>query len=440
MKTTLRSVISAVQLGKTDEVLGTVFRKQIMSYGQWVNPNFWWDEELWIEFTESVADEMIANFNNKTYGKRISVPLNHTGDVKSNAGWVIKLEKGDGGLWAYLDIRNAEALDMLEKGLIGDVSMGLDWDYVDQKEGKHHGVTLFHVALVTDPYLNDMDDFAKADISELSRRFEEYAGTIGFATDNQSRSVIMMSKTKVEELKRMKFAKVPNSKDHDVEVTYTDEHGEEVTKTVKAGEEIEVPKEAEEAVSKQIADAAAPAADDDDDDKNDPEPEAGNDDDKDEPEGDPKPKDGEEDDPKPADPPKNEDKDAELARLRSEKADWLAKDKYNKLLAAGKITPAQKDQFLALAKATANTQVTLSKDAKKTFSITKGDTPSVLTLLSAILEAGPKLMELGEKGADGKVKVTLSAEQEAKLRKRGVNVETFKKRLESGEETLEEEN
>ena len=46
-----------------------------------------------MELDEAFADSLTANFNAKVYGKRISVPLNHTGDVVANAGEVMKLEK-----------------------------------------------------------------------------------------------------------------------------------------------------------------------------------------------------------------------------------------------------------------------------------------------------------------------------------------------------------
>src|SRR4051794_17759703 len=150
--TTLRSIVSPVQLGKTDQMVGTIFRKQIMSYGQWVNPNWWWDDEIFMELNEELADQMIDNFNKKTFGKRISVPRNHTGDVNANAGEVVKLEKGPGGLWAYLDIRDDKTIEDIDKGLIFDVSMGFDFDYQSQKDGKKYGAVLIHVALVTDPY------------------------------------------------------------------------------------------------------------------------------------------------------------------------------------------------------------------------------------------------------------------------------------------------
>jgi len=422
--TTLRSAISQVQLGKTDQVVGTIFRKQIMSYGQWVNPNWWFDEEFWMELSEDIADQMIENFNKKTHGKRVSVPLNHTGDVTANAGEVMKLEKGPGGMWAYLDIRDERALDKINKGLVFDVSMGFDWDYVSQKDGKHYGPTLIHVALVTDPYLNDMDDFQKTDNLELSKRFDEFAENTGFG--KLQPSIIMMSKDKVEELRRMKFSKITNDKEYPVEVTYTDAEGNEQKKTLEAGAELEVPTEQGQAVTDQVNSAEKPADENQETDEDKQAREAKEAADR---EAEEKREQEAEEERK-----KNESKDEQLSRVMAENAALKAEKDYQTLLAKGKITPAQKDLFMALAKQGA---VTLSTDVKS-LNLSKGQSTSVTSLLSAILGAGPDYVKFGEKGAGGEKKVELSKEDEAKIVKMGFNPGTFKKQLKAGTITMED--
>ncbi len=424
------SLVSPIQLDRTDQVMGTVFRKQIMSYGRWVNPNWWWDEELWMELDESIADEMIDNFNKKTFGKRISVPLNHTGDVTANAGEVIKLEKGTGGLWAYIDIRRPDTVADIDNGLVFDVSMGFDLDYVDQKDGLHHGAVLIHVALVTDPYLNDMEDFQHATDTELSKRYDEWAGNIGFGKTQPS--LIMMSKYNVEEMKRMKFAKVTNDKEHAVEVTYTDADGSEVKKTVSAGATIDVPTEAEEAVKTQVSESVAPV---DPAEPTDPAP------------ADPVVDPAEPVDPAPADPapaPADEDEKQELARVRRENAELKTNQEYARLLSAGKISPAQEAMFKEFALSGSGAKITFAKDYKGSdgkVMFAKGSTTSVLTMLSAILEAGPKVLsfkEQGGQGGKGGATAELTKEQEAKIKKYGFSVEKFKKQLAAGTITMED--
>lgn len=423
------SLLSLTGLAAADHITGTIFKKQIMSYGDWINPNWWWDDEIFMELTEEMADEMIANFEAKTFGKRVSVPRNHTGDVNENAGEVVKLEKGPGGLWAYLDIRDAETVQKIDDGLIFDVSMGFDWDYVDQKTGKHHGVVLIHVALVTDPYLNDMDDFRKTTIDELSRRFTTYAKNVGFGTE--SKSIIMMSKSKVEEMKRMKFAKVANDKEYVVEVKYKGEDGNEVVTSVEPGAEVEVPTEVADEVTNQIANSTAPTSEST---ETDEERQAR----EDQEAADAKAKEdaeAAEAEAKAKKDAEDKEQDSELSRVLAENAALKAEKTYDQLLAKGKITPAQKDLFLSLATTAPvklSKAVTLSKDQ----TLKEGESASVISLLSAILSAGPSVLKLGEKGSDKtdatEGEVTLTDEDRAMLSKLGVSEESYIKQVKDG--------
>src|SRR5215207_7709266 len=101
-----------------------------------------------------------------------------------------------------------------------------------------------------------MDDFTRADTAKLSRAFDNWAENIGFGKSEPS--IILMSKDKVEELKRMKFAKVTNDRDFPVEVNYKDADGKEVKETIEPGAELEVPSDAADAIKSQVADATAP--------------------------------------------------------------------------------------------------------------------------------------------------------------------------------------
>lgn len=436
--TNMRSLISPVQLAKADRVAGTVFYKQLFSYGTWANPMWWWDGEPTMELTKDMAQKMKTNFDANVVGTQIPVPLNHTDDVTANTGTVMKLEVKDDGLYGYLDIKRPEVVQDINDGLIYDVSMGFDWDYVSQKDSTHYGPTLFHVALVNTPYINNMSGFTEA---QLSKRNEEYAAPLQVAGKP---SVVMMSLSKVEELKRMTLAKITNDKDHKATVTYTDADGKEVTAEVEPGAEIEVPQTEADKVTQQIESSTAPTDDHE----------------------------GETDDEKAAreqaeadaqteadrvaaeeaaknEPAEGETPEQELARVRAENAELKANEAYSGLLSKHKILPAQKDLFLSFAKLgevklSADLKgVTLSKgkfaiDAKGKLS--KGQSVGILTMLSAMLEAGPDLIKFGEKGGQGEGgnKVELTKEQEAKIVRMGFNLETFKKQLKAGTITLSE--
>lgn len=414
-ETTLRSLVSPVQLAKTDQVAGTIFYKQLFSFGTWANPLWWWDGEPTMELTAELAQKMVDNFENNVLGSPVPVPLNHTDDVKSNTGVVTKLEVGVDGLYGYLDIKRPQTVEDIKNGLIFDVSIGFDWDYVSQKDSAHYGPTLFHVALVNTPYINDMTGFTEA---ELSRRNNEYATGLSIGG---KRPVIMMSIDKVEELKRMKFAKISNDKTYAVEVKYTDDDGKEQVATIEPGAELEVPAEQEDAVKQQVTDSTDPAEDIQ---ETDEEREAR--------------EKKEADDKAAADEAakKKEDEDAEetpeqeLARVRAENAELKAKGAYDALLAKGKIVPAQKELFMSIAKVGS---VKLATDVKG-LKLSKGQTTSAITLLSAILEAGTTQVKFGEKGGHGggDSDVKLTTEQEEKIKKMGFSVEIFKKHLKKG--------
>ena len=437
-ETTLRTLEGSVQLaaadatGQVDDGNGKLYKKQLFSYGTWANPMWWWDGEPTMELTVDLATKMVQNFNNNVLGSPVPIPRNHTDDVNANTGIVQKLEVGTDGLYGYLLIKQLATIEDIDQGLIFDVSIGFDWDYISQKDSTHYGPTLFHVALVNTPYINNMTGFTEA---ELAKRNHEYATALSIGG---KQSVIMMSKNKVEELKHMKFAKITNDKDYEIKVKYTNDEGAEVEATVAAGAELEVPTTAKETVESQIAESTAPVADDDkgDDGLTDEErQEAAKKEADDKAAADAAAAgDGEGGTP-PA--PVDETEKEELARLRTKNAELEAGKAYDQLLTKGHIVPAQKDLFLSLAKAGSVNFSSDVKGADGKVMFAKSKTTSVITMLSAILEAGPKVLKLNnEQGADGngegEAKVELTKEQEAKIERMGFSVATFKKQLEAG--------
>jgi hypothetical protein len=424
----MRSLISPVQLSTTDQVAGTIFYKQLFSFGTWANPMWWWDGEATMELTVDLATKMVQNFNNNVLGSPVPVPLNHTDDVEANTGTVIKLEVGADGLYGYLDIKRPNVVDDINNGLIYDVSIGFDWDYVSQKDSQHYGPTLFHVALVNTPYINNMSGFSEA---ELSKRNHEYAQPLSVAGKP---SVIMMSIDKVEELKRMKFAKITNEKSYPVEVTYTDADGKEVKATIEAGAELEVPTEASEAVTKQITDSVEPEVEETDEERETREKKEADD----KAAADQATADKEAADKKAADEAAaNESAEEKLAKANAKIAELEAEKTYDQLLAKGKIVPAQRELFFSFAKLGS---VKLSTDVKG-MKLAKGQSASILTMLSAMLEAGATKVKFGEQGKDGQGEgkaVELTTEQEEKVVRMGFSLDTFKKHLAKGTISLED--
>jgi len=214
------------------------------------------------------------------------------------------------------------------------------WDFIRQDNGKHYGATLLHVALVNTPYLIGMTAFEKVGeaLSRLSKSFKPVGLSLA------SEGAIMLSRTKVKELSHVEESTIKNDKEFDVTVTYKD-GDEDVSVVVKAGEEVTVPTEVAEEVTSQIADAVAPTEDEDSnsDDENKDE-DANSDDDSNSDENADDKKDDEEDEDEEA------DKDKALAKAQLKNAEYAIKERYQALLSAGKVIPAQEAKIMGLAK------------------------------------------------------------------------------------------
>lgn len=148
---------------------------------------------------------------------------------------------------------------------------------------------------------------------------------------------------------------VKNDKDFDVEVTYK-RNGEDTTETVKAGAEIKVPKDEAENVKKQIADAE---------DKTDTTKNGDNS----------------------AVSEEVENERKALAEERAKLAEERASLQFDKLCESGKVVPAQKKSFMALA--------TRSGDA-----LAEGE-KTVSELLNDFIESAPAHSLMEEKGSNG---------------------------------------
>ncbi len=326
------------------------FWKQICLFGEYVNPNG--GEKMVLD--EDFAKEIVDNFESGKYGV-VAVPLGHPkNDVELaelNRGEVKELKITDEGIDALIEIRDEETVEKIENRLIPDVSMGFSEDYLDKKTGQRVGALLKHVGLVVDPYIKGMNQFV--------------------ACGESSASMLFSDKEINNEGEGMKFVKIKNEREFDVEVKF-ELDGEEKIELVKAGEEIEVPEDQVESVKKQFEEAEAPKENEELSDDSD---------------------DGE---------VVNREKDiakreAEIAQREAEVA-WRerevarkeAEKKFNALLSDGKVIPAQKEAFLALSEATSE-EIHLSDEITKT--------PAELIL--EFCEKMPNMRYLSEDGEAG---------------------------------------
>ena len=374
------------------------FWKQICLFGEYVNPNG--GEKMVLD--EDFAKEIVENFESGKYGV-VAVPLGHPkNDVELaelNRGEVKELKITDEGIDALIEIRDEETVEKIENRLIPDVSMGFSEDYLDKKTGQRVGALLKHVGLVVDPYIKGMNQFV--------------------ACGESSASMLFSDKEINNEGEGMKFVKIKNEREFDVEVKF-ELDGEEKIKLVKAGEEIEVPEGQVESVKKQFEEAEAPKKDEksDSSDGNEELSDDSGDSGEDSDENDGEVVDREKDVAK---------REAEIARRESEVA-WRerevarkeAEKKFNALLSENKVIPVQKEAFLALSEATSE-EIHLSDEITKT--------PAELIL--EFCEKMPNMRYLSEDGETGSNggesdEVEITDEDKKIINKFGLSEEDYK--------------
>lgn len=399
-----------------EQVEGTLYRKMIAKYGTWVNPIFPMEKMV---LDKEWAELVKANFDAGVIDK-VPVPRNHTDDVDANTGQVKELSVEEDGLYAVLDIRDWKTTDDINGGLIFDVSISFDWNYIDTAEGKEHGPVLLHVALVNNPYLHGMSGFEKTPEQLEKEQIEEDAWgyDIQALTDfskKHKQSAIMLSESKAKEMRDM-LVTIKNDRDFPVTISVKDEDGEAVEKVLQPGEEVQVPQDQSEEILKGITDAEKPEDSEEETEEEKAAREAKEAEDAEaakkaeEEEAARKAKEAEDDANLTDEEKAAKAEKAELADLRAKNAKLELSQKYDQLLKAGKITPAQKDKFMALSEVH-QTKVSLSE----------GKTVNLSEMVIDILQAGPQVVKFSEDGTQK------TEEEEEAERKRKEAEEASKK-------------
>jgi hypothetical protein len=325
------------------------FWKQLAEYGDWVDPR---GGKKPMKLDQAFCQKLSDNFKSGV-GGFIPAPLGHPKTdaelAAMNRGELIDTEAREDGFYGLIEIRDDTTASQIDNKLIPDVSMAFTDDYQDKKTGKWVGPMLRHIGLVANPYLKGMQEFepALSDSQGSAVLFSDSAVSTG-GNNNEKENITMST--------------VKNERDFEVTVKYTEE-GAEKEVVIAAGAEIEVPEDQVEAVTQQITDAVAPVADDEE----------------------------EEEELSDADKKAQElaDREAAVAKREAELSEKAAEANYERLLSEGKIVPAQKDAYLALA-SRGSEQVELSDESTKTIDV----------LLSELFENGVTTKNLSEQGAD----------------------------------------
>ena len=161
------------------ELSGTQFRKQVLRRGTFRHPSPMLrdDEEYNLSIDDDFIDQAIANFDSKIID---SVKYIQSHDEDSSVlGSLVKLEKAEDGLYGIFDIPDDEARkrittkDANGRSLADGVSLGIDYNptmsEVKEGDSQHKGPVIRHVAAATIPWIKGMSDWTEVDVAAADK-------------------------------------------------------------------------------------------------------------------------------------------------------------------------------------------------------------------------------------------------------------------------------
>lgn len=153
-----RSGDDFVELARTREVRGRLFKKHILNLGTLIHPKT--GERL--ELDEPWFDTLRHNFKDGVCDI-VQVPLadaqnKHSEDPDRNIGEVIDITREGKKVYAHIDARDPVRADQLGRTLLGASAM-LNLDYTDTRTGRKVGPTLLHTCITNRPYVTGLDDY-----------------------------------------------------------------------------------------------------------------------------------------------------------------------------------------------------------------------------------------------------------------------------------------
>jgi len=131
------------------------FRKELIHTGEYTLPA---DPERKVIITTERLLNWIKAFGES--GVKVWVPLGHSRAPEQNVGWVTELWLEDESLVGILEITDPEIARKLRQGSIADVSIGVEYEFVDCN-GTSWPEIIRHVALTVDPHIREQGAFAE---------------------------------------------------------------------------------------------------------------------------------------------------------------------------------------------------------------------------------------------------------------------------------------
>lgn len=152
------SIMNSGKIELADKKDLSEFKKELLRVGKWQYK----DREGILDITKEMLKDIVRNFKAKVIDN-VFVPLGHptADDPSKNVGEVAGLELIEGGskLIARIDIKDKSIVQKIKKGIIKGISASFVRNYVRKDTGKKVGTTLFHTALVNEPFIKGMAGF-----------------------------------------------------------------------------------------------------------------------------------------------------------------------------------------------------------------------------------------------------------------------------------------
>jgi len=153
------SVVNSSAIELTDRKDFSEFDKELLRVGKWQHCA---SRTGVLDVTKDMLKSIVKNFKDKVLDN-VFVPLGHptTDDPSKNVGEVVGLElsKDESKLMAKIDVKETSVSDKIRNGLIKGISASFTENYTQKDTGKDIGPTLFHAALVSEPYIKKMEGF-----------------------------------------------------------------------------------------------------------------------------------------------------------------------------------------------------------------------------------------------------------------------------------------
>ena len=153
------SVMNSGNIELEDKKEFSEFKKELMRVGKWQHGA---SRTGVLDITKEMLKVIVKNFKDKVLDN-IFVPLGHptVDDPSKNIGEVagLELSKDENKLIARIDVKDETVAGKIKKGLIKGISASFAENYIKKDTGEKIGPTLFHAALVNEPYIKGMESF-----------------------------------------------------------------------------------------------------------------------------------------------------------------------------------------------------------------------------------------------------------------------------------------